>query len=99
VTYKPPAHDRDALFVVDRREAGVVILVDDSGKIVEVEGENLPAGCRAEGAALRVPLDAASQPIWQNAIRDKIEEKRRLQLNAERLDKLRRRDPGGDVSL
>ena len=85
--------------MVDRREAGVVVLVDDSGEIIEVAGGHLPAGCRAEGAVLRIPLDSASQPIWRNATRDKAEEKRRLELNADRLKRLRRRDPGGDVSL
>ena len=99
MTDKASPQIRDALFVVDRRDGSVVILVDDSGNIVEIDGGSLPAECRAEGAVLRVPLDSASQPIWQKAIRDKVEEKRRLELNADRLKKLRRRDPGGDVSL
>jgi hypothetical protein len=91
--------DKSTILVVDRREGHVVVLVDDSGKAVEVDAATLPADCRSEGAVLRVPLDSGSQPAWASAIRDRTEEKRRLQINAARLSKLRRGDPGGDVSL
>ena len=99
MTEEPVHQTGHVVFVVDRREAGVVVLVDDSGKVAEIDATSLPAECRTEGAVLRVPLDSTSVPIWGRATRDKAEEKRRLQLNADRLDRLRRKDPGGDVSL
>lgn len=88
-----------AVFVVDRRENNMVILVNDAGNTIEVEASRLPADCCSEGAVLRVPLGLDSAPVWNRAVRDRSEEKRRLSLLAERLEKLRGRDPGGDVSL
>ena len=86
-------------FVVDRLEGKMAILVDDSEKTTEIKAATLPAECRAEGAVLRVPVLAGNQPEWTSARRDKVEEKRRLDEGAARLDRLRKRDPGGDISL
>jgi hypothetical protein len=91
--------DKFTILVVDRRDGHVVVLVDDSGRVIEVDAATLPADCRSEGAVLRVPLDSGSQPAWASAIRDRSEENRRLQINAAQLSKLRHGDPGGDVSL
>jgi hypothetical protein len=91
--------NKSTILVVDRREGHSVVLVDDSGRVIEVDAATLPADCRSEGAVLRVPLDSGSQPVWASAIRDRSEEKRRLQINAARLSKLSRGDSGGDVSL
>ena len=91
--------EQSTIFVVDRYEGDLIVLVDDSGKVIEVKVDTLPADCRSEGAVLRIPLDAASKPVWVSASRDYSEEKRRLQINADRLSRLRRSDPGGDVSL
>jgi hypothetical protein len=99
MTGKDSSIQKTAIYAVDRREAGVIVLVDDSGTSAQVEVMRLPPACRPEGAVLRVPLDSSSQPIWENASRDMVEEERRLQLNAARLAKLRRQDAGGDVSL
>ena len=70
-----------------------------SEKTTEIKAATLPAECRAEGAVLRVPVLAGNQPEWTSARRDKVEEKRRLDEGAARLDRLRKRDPGGDISL
>jgi hypothetical protein len=88
-----------SFFAVDRCENSIVVLVDDAGNAIEVEASRLPTGCGVEGAVLRVPLGPDGAPIWRRAIRDPGEEKRRLSSLGKRIDKLRRKDPGGDVSL
>jgi hypothetical protein len=105
MTNRPP-ESRDtgeatssAVFVVDRRENKILVLVNDAGDTFEVDASRFPARCRIEGAVLRVPLGLDSAPVWNKAVRDRIEEKRRLSLLTERLERLRRKDPGGDVSL
>lgn len=87
------------VFVVDRRENQIAVLIDDAGNATEVEASRLPRHCASEGAVLRVPLGLDSAPDWNRAVRDRTEEKRRLSLLAARLEKLRGKDPGGDVSL
>jgi hypothetical protein len=92
--------ERTATYAVDRREGAIVVLVsDESGETVEVETRTLPRRCRAEGAVLRVRLDADGSPEWETALRDRVEERRRLDELAKRVERLRRTDPGGDVEL
>ncbi len=87
------------IYVVDRREGRTLVLVDDSDAVVEVPGTDLPKNCRSEGAVLRIPLDQDGQPRWADARRDRAEERRRLEDLARRTERLRRRDPGGDIVL
>ena len=92
------ATDGTRRFVVDRREGSVVVLVTDTGEQHDVPAAELPRSCRAEGAVLDVPLDGATLR-WRDARRNRIEERGRLREAGERIARLRRRDPGGDVSL
>ena len=85
-------------YVVDRREGSVVVLVADSGERHDVPAAELPRNCRAEGAVLDVPL-AGTMPSWRAARRNHTEERGRLREAGERIARLRKRDPGGDVSL
>lgn len=87
------------IVAVDRRENETFVLVDDAGRTFEVEASSLPADCRHEGAVLRVPVGPDSTPVWNGAERDRVEEKRRISLLTDRLEKLRRTDAGGDASL
>jgi Protein of unknown function (DUF3006) len=88
------------IYVVDRHEGKVSVLVaDDVAGEITVESKQLPSGSAAEGAVLRVPLDAAGQPQWSHASRDKAQEARRRADLAERMNALRRADAGGDVAL
>jgi hypothetical protein len=87
------------VFVVDRREGKIVVLVDDDGNTTDVEAAKLPPRCRREGTVLRVPLGARSVPLWSKAVSDPAEKKRRLAEASTRLERLRRKDPGGDVTL
>lgn len=85
-------------FTVDRREGKVFVLVPESGGTLEVPVAQLPKPCRSEGAVLDVPMDG-EVPQWTRARRNHAEEGGRLREAGERIARLRKRDPGGDVSL
>lgn len=84
-------------FTVDRLEARVAVLLDDDGREFEVARRRLPKDARREGAVLRVEVDADGEPDWKTAAVDTDEEERRLGDARERLERLKGRDPGGDV--
>jgi hypothetical protein len=89
----------ERVYVVDRREGKVVVLVDDDERTIDVAASLLPKGCRAEGAVLRVPVGRDGTPEWGSAKRDQDEERRRAADAAERIRKLAKNDAGGDVQL
>lgn len=86
-------------FTVDRLESRVAVLLDDDGRELEVARRRLPKDARREGAVLRVELDVDGEPDWTTAAVDAEEEERRLADARARLERLKRRDPGGDVVL
>lgn len=88
----------ERVFVVDRVEGGHAVLVDDGGATVTVATRALPAGA-AEGIVLRVPVGPHGQPDWKAARVDQAETARRRAEAQDRLRRLRKRDPGGDVAL
>lgn len=90
---------RKARFVVDRTQSGIVTLQGESGRILEVRADELPKGCRAEGAVLDVPIDDSGKPSWQMATRNREEEGALKEQADARLGRLRKSDPGGDVEL
>ena len=86
------------IWVVDRVERPLAVLVaDDDGRGAEVPLAQLPDAVR-EGSVLRVP-HADGEPQWDAAEVD--DELRRARLNEAEaaLARLRRRDPGGDITL
>jgi hypothetical protein len=85
-------------FAVDRLEGSVAVLVDDTGKTVNMPTIELPSGVR-EGAVLRVPFQAQNIADWSSAVIDKKEEERRLREATRVLDTMKRSDPGGDIKL
>ena len=89
---------RDELYTVDRIEGELAILVGDSGEEHSVQLHQLPGGT-TEGTVLRLIRDADGLLDWQSAQIDQTESKRRTQEAEDLLNKLRRRDPGGDVEL
>lgn len=89
---------REALFAVDRIEGQIAVVVGDDGKPHDVARSELPGGTR-EGSVLRVPLLADGSADWSRARLDEAERRRRLAESRERLDRLRSRDPGGDIVL
>ncbi len=52
-----------------------------------------------EGALLRVPIGQVGQPLWEEARRDLEGEASRRQEGEALLEKLKARDPGGDIKL
>jgi len=51
------------------------------------------------GMVLTVPLDTQGSPRWSRAERDETEERRRREEGQDRLDRLKRRDPNGDIEI
>ncbi|MGE0158580.1 MAG: DUF3006 domain-containing protein [Gemmatimonadales bacterium] len=93
------ARGTERVWVVDRVRGDVAVLVeDDSGAARNVPLGSLPGGTR-EGDVLRVPVDAAGEPEWTAARADERLRDERLDEARAALDRLRRRDPGGDVKL
>ncbi len=90
--------DATARFVVDRREGQTLVIEDATGAMIDVPANELPSNCRAEGAVLEVPMTHGA-PNWGDAKRNRAEERRILKDLGARLDRLRRKDPGGDVEL
>lgn len=91
-----PTHE---IWVVDRIEGDVAILVEDEGEIV-VEVSAAELGDHAtEGAVLLVPLGSVGEPVWSEAERSEMDEAQRREESEERLERLRARDPGGDIEL
>jgi hypothetical protein len=88
----------EKFYTVDRIEEEQAILVGDAGDELNVALGELPKGL-AEGTVLRVPLAAAGDLDWPSARIDADETERRLNEAERLLSDLRRRDPGGDVSL
>ena len=85
-------------WVIDRVEGRVAVLVaDDDGSRTEVPLAHLPAGV-GEGAVLAVP-QSDRRPAWEGARVDEGLRQARLDEAERALDRLRRRDPGGDISL
>ncbi|WP_419937999.1 DUF3006 domain-containing protein [Candidatus Palauibacter sp.] len=86
------------IWVVDRVEGSVAVLVRDGDERTEdVPIEMLPAGSRA-GTVLCVPV-VDGRPDWMAATLDEEERRARLREAEEVLERLKRRDPGGDITL
>ena len=92
------AMSTERLYTVDRIEAGSTVLVDEDGITITIPGSTLPSGS-AEGIVLRVPMSTAGQPRWEGAQVDHAETERRRAEADERLARLKRRDPGGDLRI
>ena len=87
------------ILVVDRVEGERAVLVDDETRArLEVATAELPFVVR-EGDVLRVPLATQGELDWESATADEELKRKRLEDALRRLDRLKRRDPGGDVTL
>jgi hypothetical protein len=86
-------------YAVDRLEGRHAILIgDDDEQPVEVPLASLPFRVH-EAWVLAVPLDRHGRPRWASAERDEAEERRSLAEGQARLERLKRRDPGRDISV
>ena len=91
----------EAVWAVDRIESGVAVLERDGdgreAEVTEVSVRKLPPGTR-EGSVLRV-LEVKGRPDWGAAVLDEELRRARVKEAEAILERLRRRDPGGDVVL
>jgi hypothetical protein len=88
----------ERIYVVDRLEGDIVVLVGDDSGAVEMSASELPVEV-GEGDYLRVPVAADGSEAWQRARIDEELREQRLGENRAVLDELKKRDPGGDVVL
>lgn len=87
------------VWVIDRVEGARVVLVEDgTGTRVELSRDELGVPAR-EGDVLRVPDDAGGAPAWARAVSDPELRRARAEEARAALERLRRRDPGGNVRL
>ena len=87
------------IWVVDRIEGDTAVLVEDgSGGTLEV-ARSLISVSVDEGTVLRVPATEEGGPHWGLAEADEELRQRRLAEAQSVLEKLKKRDPGGDVVL
>ncbi len=89
---------RERLWVVDRVEGSIALLIRDEDEHTEdVPTSVLPPGSR-EGSVLRAP-EQDGRPEWAAAVLDEEARRSRMRAAEEVLERLRRRDPGGDLKL
>lgn len=94
----PDEVPKDVIWVVDRVEGLIAVLVrDEDERTEDVPAGALPAGSR-EGSVLRVP-EVDGRPDWAVAALDEDARRARLREAEDIIERLRRRDPGGDINL
>jgi hypothetical protein len=86
------------LWVIDDIESGVARLEDPAGRFFELPASWLPLGSAA-GDVLRVTVNSTGQGAALALHRDDEEARRRLDEAGDRLERLRKRDPGGNIDL
>ena len=86
----------ERLYVVDRIEGEVAVLIDEDQRSVDAAVDRFQLPLR-EGLALRVPIGDKGAPQWGKAEIDQREVG--MGEMEEMLEELRGRDPSGDVKL
>ena len=93
----------EAIFVVDRIERDRIVLVPDDPSPADTDPQRVLRRHQlppvAEGDVLRVPSKPGDGPNWSSAIVDSALREERLRDAEAGLAHLRRRDPGGDITL
>jgi len=84
-------------YVIDRLEGEVAVLVGDDDRTFELPRRQLPKGSR-EGSVLRV-TESKGAPDWARAELDEGERRRRVKEGQEAMERLRKKDPGGDITI
>ena len=85
-------------YAVDRLDASTVVLVDDEGRSTALPKSRFCLTLE-EGLILFVPIDGSGTPDWYAARGDHAATDEITQEAQHDLDRLRGRDPGGDVKL
>lgn len=88
------------IYVADRIEDGVAVLIPDDEAFASEDVPVRKLGRRvSEGDVVRVPVRADGSPAWKDVSIDPDQRAERLEQAEARLERLRERDPGGDVVL
>jgi hypothetical protein len=90
--------EKRGFFAVDRFEGEYVVLIGDDETAYDVKRAELPASLR-EGSVLSVKQNEEGQLLWSDARLDVTEYQRRLENTRQQLRELKKRDPGGDITL
>ena len=90
--------ENEVTFAVDRIEGDRAVLVGDDGVQVEALLKLLPTGL-SEGMVVVVSLGPSGELDWETARIDVAEAGERLKRASEILEKLKKRDPGGDIQM
>ena len=91
--------DGERIWVVDRIVGERVVLVQDETGVTEEVARAVIPGRVREGDVLRVPSDPTGQPVWSRAETDAELRRERLDESRDAIDRLKKRDPGGNVKL
>ncbi len=92
--------EAERIYGVDRIEDGIVVLVPDVDSHPDAKlHRGLLPGPVAEGDVLRVRVLDDGSPAWETATPDPGLREARLENARERLERLGKRDPGGDIVL
>lgn len=87
------------LYAVDRFEGDVAVLVDEAGDTLEVDRSELPDGAEPRSVIRVWPSEESGRPDWSSAELAEEEAAARLEKAREIVEELKKRDPGGDISL
>ena len=85
-------------FSVDRLEGTIAVLVADDAVHYDVPPAELPRSIN-EGDVLVVSVSSSGAPDWRSATVDLAEKARRLARAKDALDRMRKRNRGGDITL
>jgi len=86
------------IVAIDRVERAIAVAESDDGRRFEVPVARFKAAPR-EGRIYRVPVDGKGEPQWEKSVADDDEMQRRKKALGDRVERLRKKDPGGDVKL
>ncbi|MDT8370222.1 MAG: DUF3006 domain-containing protein [Longimicrobiales bacterium] len=87
------------IWTLDRFEGDLGVLISDDGRVLEVARADLPDAIRPGSVVLiHGGVDAEALPPGAIEMSEALTERRRAEAR-EILDELKRRDPGGDISI
>lgn len=100
-SWRPAAQSvPERTYVVDRIESGVAAMVPDDDAFAPEDVPVRRFGWRvSEGDVVRVPVRAEGSLAWNEASADPQQRAERIEQAEARLERLKKRDPGGDVIL
>ena len=90
--------NHEVIVAIDRVERAIAVAESDDGRRFEVPVARFKAAPR-EGRIYRVPVDERGELQWEKSVADDDEMQRRRKALGDRVDHLRKKDPGGDVTL